>query len=225
MVAVAMGLTVLTACSSSDPVTSSPVAPSATTTSTAFPESPLPSIDFTLSPEPSKAPATSVTVPASQPTRLDVDGAYPIHAEVLPYDGPINPLVPPDGNYHDLFVWTERGGGLAGDGATDATFVFGHTYSGPTQGVLDNLQNVVFDKDGQLVHGAPIRLTTETGELTYCVKSAYMVWQQELDNHQAFWAPGTFETKGDWLGIIACFMSEDGSSQTGKNLAVLAERC
>lgn len=224
MVAAAMGLLALTACSASDPSTPSSVAPSAAEASTAS-VPPIPDIGFTPSSKPSKAKSTSVRIPANQPTRLDIDGAHPIHAKVLPYDGPVNPIVPPDGNYHDLFVWTERGGGLAGDGATDATYVFGHTYSGPTEGVLDNLQNIVFNREGQLVRNAPIRLTTEAGELTYCVKSAYMVQNDDLAGHQDFWAPGTLDTKGEWLGLIACYLSEDGSSQTGKNLAVLARRC
>lgn len=178
-----------------------------------------------LSPKPSKAPATSVRVPASQPTRLEIDEPHPIDARVLPYDGPVNPLVPPDGNFRDLFVWTERGGGLAGDGATDATFVFGHTYSGSTPGVLDNLQSTVLDKQGKVVRGTQVHLTTRTGALDYCVRHAYLVWQDALDDHPSFWAPGDFETKGDWLGIVACFMTPDGSDQTGMNLAVLAKRC
>ncbi|MDB5170250.1 MAG: class sortase [Candidatus Saccharibacteria bacterium] len=133
--------------------------------------------------------------------------------------------MPPDGNYHDVFVWTLRG--LPGDGATDTTYLFGHTYSGATNGVLDNLRYIVFDDHHQVIKGTKLHVTTKAGELTYCVSNAYTVPKEELQDQTqaAIWAITPYAVRGNFLVIIACFLSDDGSEQTGDNLAVVAERC
>lgn len=220
MAAATAGLTILVACSAPDASDSPSVAPSATVTAAA---NSLPNVFNTTSPKPSpKEHAAPVRIPPSRPTRLDISGAHPIHAQVLPYNRP-GVLTPPNGNYHDVFVWTLRG--LPGDGAIDTTYLFGHTYSGPTPGVMDHLQTIAFDVRGNVIKGTEIRVTTKTGHLTYCVQDALTVWQDELPSQASVWAINPPRQRGQWLVVIACFLSDDGSAQTGKNLVVLAKRC
>ena len=141
---------------------------------------------------------------------------------MLPYDRE-GVLEPPDGNYHDVFIWTLRG--LPGDGATDTTYLFGHTYSGPTPGVMDHLQSIAFDDDGHVIKGTEVRVTTKTGNLTYCVQGAMTVVQDELDTQDRVWAINPPSQRGQWLVLIACYLSADGNAQTGKNVVVFTKRC
>ena len=162
-----------------------------------------------LSPKP-RASTTS-SVPPSQPSRLDIGGGHPIHARVLPYGGDV--LDPPGGNYHDAFVWTQRG--MPGDGARDTTYLFGHTYRGETHGVFDELQNVAL--------GSHIRLIT-SGVLNYCVTERFTVARTKLASDPRVWARQPLKERGNMLVLIACFLNPDGSPQD-KNIVVVASRC
>lgn len=163
----------------------------------------------TLTPKvPSSTPSL---VPPHQPSRLDVGGAFPIHTHVLPYAGDV--LEPPNGDYRDAFIWTQRG--LPGDGATDTTYLFGHTYRGPTAGVFDELQKVAI--------GTRVQLTT-SGPLNYCVTSRFTVNRARLDSDPRVWALQPYSQRGNMLVLIACFLNADGSPQD-KNIVVVAERC
>ncbi len=223
MAAVVAVTTTLVACSAPDESNPPSVAPSATVTAPTISGESLPDV-FTTTPPPPKptGKATSARIPPSQPTRLDIDGAYPIHASVLPDDSPAV-LEPPNGDYQHLFVWGLRG--LPGDGAKDTTYIYGHTFSGPTHGVLDDLQRAVVDDHGNVIKGKRVRVTTQTGTLDYCVAHAYTVWKQDIQKQGKIWAIDPYQERGQWLVIFACFLSEDGSSQSGKNLAVLTKRC
>lgn len=163
----------------------------------------------TLSPE--QPASTTSPVPPTQPTRLDIGGAFPIHARVLPYGGDV--LDPPEGNYLDAFLWTQRG--LPGDGARDTTYLFGHTYRGETHGVFDELQDVAI--------GTGVQLTT-SGVLNYCVTERFTVARTKLASDPRVWARQPLDERGNMLVLIACFLNPDGSPQD-KNIVVVATRC
>lgn len=163
-------------------------------------------------------PEKSADVPPSQPTRLDIGGPAAIHADVKPFDqlGGVNvSLIPPGGNYRDAFFWTR--GGLPGDGATHMSFILGHTYSGPTVGIFDDLQ--------LLRPQAMIRLTTKAGKLRYCVSDRFTVAKSRLSTDARVWDPTLFAHPGDVLVLIACRTTNDGRFQTGNNVVVVAVRC
>lgn len=206
------GVICLTGCSATpdDQVLPAPTPSVATATATL----PTPTTSPTsTTPSPTEQPKkVKPDVPPSQPTRLEIGGAHPIAAAVYPYGGP--ELTPPGGNYQDVFLWTRRG--LPGDGATDSTYLFGHTYSGPTAGVFDDLQSVAIG-ERVLVH--------TTGPLRYCVTDKFAVPKEQLASEARVWAIQPLRARRQSLVLIACFLSSDGSRQTNKNIVVIAERC
>lgn len=161
----------------------------------------------------------STMVPPSQPTRLDIGGPSPIHAVVESFDqlgGADVSLIPPGGNYHDAFFWTR--GGTPGDGATHMSYILGHTYSGPTPGIFDDLQFV--EPSVTKIH-----LTTKAGKLRYCVSDRFSVAKAKLSTDARVWDPTSFAQPGDALVLIACRTTMDGRFQTGNNVVVVAVRC
>jgi hypothetical protein len=160
---------------------------------------------------PRVAPSLASVAPPTQPSRLEIDGPIPIHASVLPYDG--DELEPPNGDFLNAFTWTRRG--LPGAGAYDTTYIFGHTYAGPTPGVFDRLQKVS--------DGASLSLTTQTEQLHYRLVNLLTVDESDADFRRdpRVWTVGEPEQRGDYVVIIACKLNADGSSQTGaKTIAV-----
>jgi hypothetical protein len=163
----------------------------------------------TLSPHKAIKPV----IPPSQPSRLDIGGQYPIHATVLPYDGSV--LEPPGGNYRDVFLWTRRG--LPGDGATDTTYLMGHTFSGPIDGVFDSLQK---EPDG-----TRLQLTT-SATLDYCkVGATYRNPKSKLTQDPRVWVVAPLNERGQYVVLIACLLSGDGRLQTGDNVVAVFRRC
>jgi hypothetical protein len=147
------------------------------------------------------------------PTSLAVEGSLPIHARVLPYGGSV--LIPPHGDYVDAFLWTQRR--RLPDGRPDAVFLFGHTYSGPTPGVFDPLQ--------QEPKGTRITLTGKTGNDRYCINKPFPAAAATMASDPRIWAPSSLRNLNQYLVIITCLLNQDGSLQTGKRVITVAERC
>lgn len=183
-------------------------APTVTMVTTAPPQVVLPGSQLS-----SRAPVRAMAIPPSLPTRLDIGGKYPIHAAILPYDGSV--LEPPGGDYRDAFIWTRRG--LPGDKATDTTYIFGHTFSGPTEGVFDSLQDEP--------SGTHLQLTT-SGTLDYCkVGETYRIPWSKLATDPRVWVVAPPAERGQYVVLIACLLSSDGQLQTGNNVVVVFRRC
>jgi hypothetical protein len=144
---------------------------------------------------------------------LAVEGSLPIHARVLPYSGSV--LIPPNGDYVDAFLWTQRR--RLPDGRPDAVFIFGHTYSGPTPGVFDNLQ--------QEPKGTRITLTGKSGTDRYCSNKPFTVSLAKMNSDPRIWAPASLKNLNQYLVIITCLLNQDGSLQTGLRIITVAKRC
>jgi len=185
-----------------------PATPPVAVTPTTHPSSQEVVPPTTISPQPSAKAKSTPAISPSPATQLDIGGPYPIHAAVYPYSGSV--LEPPDGDYRDAFLWTLRG--LPGDGATDTTYIFGHTFAGPTPGVFDHLQN--------LSVGAGLRLTTATGTLHYTLEKLFPVDEPDADfrTDPRIWTVAPLKARGDYVVFIACLLNADGSLQTGKKI-------